>query len=295
MAGAEGLYSHLETGTTTVCHAWEISRKDGVWIGFTDHDSDLIFGGKTYKANSGLTARALQQTTGLSVDNTEAIGALSDLAITEADILAGRFDGADLTGWQVNWAKPEDRAVTFRGTIGEIMRAGGAFQAELRGLTEALNQPQGRAFQRSCPAILGDTHCGLNLNQPGFSVELAVESITENRVLAFADLGEFDDRWFENGRLIVLSGAGKGVVGIIKNDRISTASRKVELWQDLGARLAVGDMVRLEAGCDKRAKTCRFKFNNFLNFRGFPDIPGEDWLTSYPVSSKVNDGGSLVR
>jgi uncharacterized phage protein (TIGR02218 family) len=175
------------------------------------------------------------------------------------------------------------------------MRAGGAFQAELRGLTEALNQPQGRAFQRSCPAILGDAHCGLNLNQPGFSIELAVESISENRVLAFANLDEFDDRWFENGRLIVLSGAGKGVVGIIKNDRISTVSRKVELWQDLGARLSVGDMVRLESGCDKRAKTCRFKFNNFLNFRGFPDIPGEDWLTSYPVSSKVNDGGSLVR
>lgn len=295
MVGAQELYSHLETGITTVCHAWEILRKDGVWIGFTDHDTDLAFGGKTYKANSGLTARALQQTTGLSVDNTEAIGALSDLAITEADILAGRFDGADLTGWQVNWAKPENRAVAFRGTIGEIMRAGGAFQAELRGLTEALNQPQGRAFQRSCSAILGNAHCGLDLNQPGFSVELVVESISENRVLAFADLGAFEDRWFENGRLIVISGAGQGVVGIIKNDRINTDERKVELWQDLGAKLAVGDMVRLEAGCDKRAKTCRFKFNNFLNFQGFPDIPGEDWLTSYPVSSVINDGGSLVR
>lgn len=295
MAGAEGLYSHLETGTTTVCRAWEILRKDGVWFGFTDHDTNLSFGGQIYKANSGLTARALQQTTGLSVDNTEAIGALSDFAVTEADILAGRFDGADLTGWEVNWANPEDRVLTFRGTIGEITRAAGAFQAELRGLTEVLNQPQGRAFQRSCPAILGDGKCGFDLSQPGFSIELPVEAIVGNRVLSFAGLADFDDRWFEKGRLVVLSGAGKGVIGIIKNDRIGADRRKVELWQDIGPKLEPGDMVRLEAGCDKRGETCRLKFDNFLNFRGFPDIPGEDWLTSYPVSSQVNTGGSLVR
>lgn len=295
MAGAEGLYSHLETGITTVCHAWEILRKDGVWFGFTDHDTDLEFGGKTYKANSGLTARALQQTTGLSVDNTEAVGALSDLAVSEEDILAGRFDGAALTGWQLNWAKPEDRLVAFRGTLGEITRSGGAFQAELRGLTEALNQPQGRAFQRSCPAILGDAQCGFDLLQSGYSIEMQVESVVGNRVLSFAGLSGFEDRWFEKGRMIVLSGSAKGVIGIIKNDRIGPDERKVELWQAVGPVLRAGDLIRLEAGCDKRAETCRLKFGNFLNFRGFPDLPGEDWLTSYPASSKINDGGSLVR
>lgn len=295
MAGAEGLYAHLEAGTTTVCRAWEIVRKDGVWFGFTDHDTDLTFDGQVYKANSGLTARALQQTTGLSVDNTEAIGALSDLGVTEADILAGRFDGAALTGYEVNWVNPDDRVVTFRGTIGEITRVAGAFQAELRGLTEGLNQPQGRAFQRSCPAVLGDAKCGFDLSRTGFSIDVAIEAISENRVLGFAELAEFDDRWFEKGRLVVLSGTAKGVVGIIKNDRIGAAARKVELWQAIGPALAKGDLVRLEAGCDKRAETCRFKFDNFLNFRGFPDIPGEDWLTSYPVSSQANTGGSLVR
>jgi uncharacterized phage protein (TIGR02218 family) len=53
-------------------------------------------------------------------------------------------------------------------------------------------------------------------------------------------------------------------------------------------------MIRLEAGCDKRAETCRLKFDNFLNFRGFPHIPGEDWLSSYPVSAGNNDGGGLT-
>jgi len=293
--GREELFAHLERGATTVCHAWEIRRKDGIWFGFTDHDRDLAFAGRVYKAETGLTARALQQTTGLSVDNTEAMGALSDLAVTEADILAGRFDGAGLVGWQVNWANPEERALTFRGTIGEIARAGGAFQAELRGLTETLNQPQGRAFQRSCAAVLGDANCGIDLSLPGFSHELALESVTENRVFRFATLSGFEARWFEKGRLIVVSGAAQGVVGIIKNDRMQDGQRMIELWQQIGPALAAGDILRLEAGCDKRGETCSFKFANFLNFRGFPDIPGDDWLTSYPVSSQINTGGSLVR
>jgi uncharacterized phage protein (TIGR02218 family) len=54
-------------------------------------------------------------------------------------------------------------------------------------------------------------------------------------------------------------------------------------------------MVRLEAGCDKRAETCRLKFANFLNFRGFPHLPGEDWLTAVPKAEGANDGGSLGR
>ena len=66
----------------------------------------------------------------------------------------------------------------------------------------------------------------------------------------------------------------------------------IELWEQIGPEILSGDTVRLEPGCDKLAATCREKFDNFLNFRGFPHIPGEDWLISYPVSSGVNDGGS---
>ncbi|RMA42141.1 hypothetical protein D9R08_11880 [Rhodophyticola porphyridii] len=68
--------------------------------------------------------------------------------------------------------------------------------------------------------------------------------------------------------------------------------RSVELWEPFRAPVAPGDMIRLEAGCDKRMETCRLKFNNLLNFRGFPDIPGDDWLMSYPARTNARDGGS---
>ena len=95
------------------------------------------------------------------------------------------------------------------------------------------------------------------------------------------------------GRITVLSGAAVGQTGVVKRDREVGGQRVVELWEILSAGFGPGDLVRLEAGCDKRAETCRLKFANFENFRGFPDIPGEDWLVSYPVRSGTNDGGSL--
>jgi uncharacterized phage protein (TIGR02218 family) len=291
-----GLQAHLARGSTTLARAWAIARSDGAVLGFTDHDRDLEFEGIRFRADSGLTARALQQTTGLAVDNTEAAGALSDAALTEADLMAGRYDGAELRIWWVNWADVSERLLQFRGTLGEVAREGRAFRAELRGLSEPLGQPGGRVFQAACTAVLGDAACGVDTAQPGYSVEVSVEAVEDAVRFRLAGLAGFDDRWFEKGRLTVLSGAAQGLVGVVKLDRAGPeGAREVELWQRLGAPVAVGDLLRLEAGCDKRAETCRLKFANFLNFRGFPDIPGEDWLMAVPREGAPNDGRSLKR
>ena len=160
MVFPNALKDHLASGATTVARAYAIERKDGLVLGFTDHDRDLGFDGIQFHADSGLTAKALQQATGLAVDNTEAFGALRSDTITEADIAAGRYDGAEVRGWLVNWTDVSERVLQFRGTIGEVVRSGGAFTAELRGLTEALNQPQGRLYHARCSAVLGATHAG---------------------------------------------------------------------------------------------------------------------------------------
>lgn len=288
------LIDHLAGGCTTLARAFAVTRRDGVVMGFTDHDRDLAFDGITFRADSGLTAKALQMGTGLAVGNSEAVGALRSDAITEADILAGRYDGAEVRAWLVNWADVSVRALQFRGTLGEITRGGGAFTAELRGLSERLNQPQGRIFHPRCSAVLGDRHCRFDLALPGYAETLAVEVVEEGRIFRFAGLAGYPERFFEKGRFQVLDGSAAGLVGIVKNDRMTSATvRTVELWQALGILPLAGDQVRIEAGCDKRADTCKLKFANFVNFRGFPDIPGEDWLISYPVSGGANDGGSL--
>ncbi|WP_133486532.1 DUF2163 domain-containing protein [Aliiroseovarius marinus] len=292
MAISTEFQTHLDEAVTTIARLWKVTRRDGVVYGFTDHDLDVQMDGVTYKADTGMTAHALSQTTGLSVDNTEALGVLSTEAISEKDIRAGRYDGAEVEAWLVNWRDVSQRFLRFRGTVGELAREAGGFRAELNGLSEAMNQPQGRAYQSPCSAVLGDGKCRFDLGQTGYSVELDLVSNDEETVFRFADMALYPADWFVRGRFTVISGDAEGLSGIIKNDtKGDDGARTIELWEALRAEMQPGDRVRLEAGCDKLPRTCREKFNNFLNFRGFPDIPGEDWLMSYPIPSGRNDGG----
>lgn len=293
MAGqSEAFLDHAGQGLTTLCRAWAIERVDGVSFGFTDHDRDLSFDGITFRADTGLTAAALAQSTGLSVDNTEALGALTDAAVREDEIEAGRFDNAEVRAWLVNWADPDVRWLQFRGTIGEIRRAGGAFHAELRGLTEALNRPLGRIYQKPCTAVLGDGACGFDLDTPGYVHSLPIDRVTDGRIFEWDDLNGFEPGWFQRGRLDVLDGPAAGLWGMIKSDVFADGMRRVELWQPVRGAVAAGAEIRLIAGCDKRFDTCRLKFNNLLNFQGFPDLPNEDWVMAYPTQAGANTGGS---
>ncbi|MEI4469839.1 DUF2163 domain-containing protein [Frigidibacter sp. MR17.24] len=284
----EDLLARLATGETTVCRCWRLVRRDGAVYGFTDHDRDLAFEGTTFLAETGITARALLQTTGLAIDNTEAAGALSGAALTEEEIVAGRFDGAGITAWLVDWEMPAARMVEFAGSLGELSRGEGAFRAELRGLSVPLNEVIGRAYLPRCGAVVGDGRCRVDLSQPAFRHEATVAAVEGDTVLWF-DPGTtegFADRWFEKGRVEVLSGAAAGLWASVKTDRLSATGRRVELWQGLRAPLVAGDVVRVTAGCDKLAETCRVKFGNMLNFRGFPTIPGEDWLMVVPAKAR---------
>lgn len=298
-----GLEAHLQSGTTTVVQCWLIERRDGVRLGFTDHDMPIGFDGISFAADGGLGASAVVQGAGLAVDNLEAEGILSHAGLTHDDIEAGRYDGARVRAWLVNWTDPEERRELFSGSLGQIEREGGAFRAELRGLTQPLNVPRGRVYRAECAAILGDDACGVDLARPEFSARVTPLSVAEGRRFEFDALPGFEDGWFARGRLTVEEGAGAGLSGLIRTDEPRAGGgRVIELWQSLRTGAAVGPegsapgaapRVRLEAGCARTAAECRFKFGNYVNFRGFPHLPGEDWLMAYPRRDGANAGGSL--
>ena len=102
----------------------------------------------------------------------------------------------------------------------------------------------------------------------------------------------FAPRWFERGVLKVEQGKAAGLSALIKNDRVPGAGRReLVLWEAPAIALQPGDRVRLIAGCDKRGATCRLKFDNYLNFRGFPHLPAEDWLMAPQVARVRQTGG----
>lgn len=287
------LKARLESGTTTLCRCWKIARLDGVTLGFTDHDLDLVFDNTRFRAGTGLDSSALQSGTGLSVDNAQAVGALSDAAVTEEDIRAGYLDRAAVWQWLVDWTNPELRILMFRGEVGEIRRKDHAFEVELRGLEEALSVPVGRSILRTCDRALGDAKCGVDLTRPDFRHEAVVMSRAAASITIAAGLRP--DGWFRGGYLRWLSGPNSKLTVPIKSDRVVGTTRQVEFWTEPAFPASAGDRVLLVAGCDKTAATCRAKFSNFINFRGFPHLPGEDWVTAYPKAGDDHDGQSLFR
>jgi uncharacterized phage protein (TIGR02218 family) len=243
-------------------------------MGFTDHDRALAFGGVTFEAEAGFTASEIDSSLGLSVDNLEASGALSSERLSEQRIAAGDFDDAEIELWRVNWQEVSQRVLLKKGSLGEVTRGASAFTAELRGLAHRLNQPRGRIFQYGCDAELGDRRCGVNLADPDYGAEAVVVSASGGRLLALSGIEDFEPGFFARGRVVFLAGANAGRAGLVKLHRPG----QVELWQPLAGPVLAGESVRLTAGCDRQFGTCRTKFMNAANFRGFPHMPGDDFV-----------------
>jgi uncharacterized phage protein (TIGR02218 family) len=287
-----GLQDHLSSGTTTLCWCWRIARRDGTVQGFTDHDTALAFDGVAYEAASGFTASEVQSTLGLAIDNLTVMGALSSATINEDDLAAGLYDDAQIEIWRVNWGSTDQRVLMRKGNLGQVSRGKTAFQAEVRGLAHRLNQSVGHAYGYSCDADLGDARCTIDLTQPAFNGTGAVVGVIDARRFAVSGLGAFADGWFGGGKLVWTGGANAGRAMEVKRHGVAGATVSLELWQAMSDAVAAGDAFAVTAGCDKQFATCKAKFANALNFRGFPYMPGNDAVLSYPVTSQVLDGGS---
>ena len=288
------LLAHLQSGATTMAYCWRVTRVDGTLLGFTEHDADLTYAGQVYAASSGFTASKLDQSLGLSVDNMEATGALSSSAITEADILAGRYDGAVVDLFWVNWSDTSMGVQIASGNLGEVKRHGVAFQAEFRSLANRLNQKIGSTYQRLCQASLGDSRCKVDLTQAQFRGAFAVTTGGTSRTLVLSGLSGFASDWFTEGTAALATGANAGLVFEVKAHRRTAGIDQVELWLPPPFAVAAGDAGTIVAGCRKTFAVCGSKFANRVNFRGFPHIPGTDVVTRYGVQGALGaTGGSL--
>ena len=286
------LQSHLASGATTLCWCWKLTRGDGPTLGFTDHDVPLSFDGATYEAVCGFTASEVQSLLNLAVDNLTVQGALSSASLDEDDLAAGLYDDAAIEIWRVNWADVSQRVLMRKGNLGQVTRGRTAFQAEMRGLAHILNQPVGRVYSYSCDADLGDARCTVALSDPAFAGAGSVSAALDARRFTVSGLDAFADGWFANGKLAWTGGANAGRAMEVKRHGVSAGVVTLELWQAMSEAIAAGDGFALTAGCDKQFSTCKAKFANGANFRGFPYMPGNDLVTSYPAQTQPLDGGS---
>jgi uncharacterized phage protein (TIGR02218 family) len=196
--------------------------------------------------------------------------------------------------WRVNWAGTSQRVLMRAGAIGEVTRGELGFTAELRGLAHILDQTVGRTYQRTCDAVVGDNRCDVDLDAGAYKGSGAVTAVSDNRVVTTDALTGFDDGWFRHGRLTWVSGANAGTSAEVRAHRAIDGGATLTLWQRAPLTISAGDTFTVTAGCDKTVQTCKAKFDNVVNFRGFPHMPGNDRAFSYVVGQTgENDGGSF--
>lgn len=272
-----GFADRLAPDLTTIALCWRVARSDGITLGFTTHDQGFDLEGVRYAASPGMAASAIGIGGGLDVDTMEVDGVLSADAITAGDLAAGRYDGAVVAVFMVDWSDlGPGRLPLVRGTIGEVERRldgqGGAFTATLRGPTAAFEAVAIEACSPDCRAEFGDRRCRVDL-APRTWPTVALASTRDSIAVAIDD----PDR-FAQGRLRAQGGDNAGIDARIAG----VVDGRLILFEPLPFDLAVGTRLSLREGCDKRLATCSARFANAINFRGEPHVPGGDVLTRFP-------------
>jgi uncharacterized phage protein (TIGR02218 family) len=284
------LQAHLNSGTTTLSMCWRLKLRSGETLGFTDHDQPLSFLGTEFEADSGFTASEIEAAVGFGVDNLEASGALQSGKLDEQRLRAGDFDHAEIEIWKVNWSDVSQRLLMRTGHLGEVTSGSGKFQAEVRGLTHALNQTRGRIYQYGCDAKLGDARCGQNLNAVAYRDQGIVTAI-DGATLKVSGIN-FASGWLNRGEIKWITGAGAGRTLAIQRHRKSGGTTEIVLRDAPSFICLPGEQVEVTAGCDKAFETCRSKFSNQHNFRGFPHMPGTEFVAGFPKSGDPKNNGA---
>lgn len=268
--------SFLERELTTLAFCWRVERRDGVCLGFTSHDRDLVIAGLVYRSAPGMLPSAVSVSDDFDASTLDVRGALTSDSIGEADLAAGRWDRAAVSLFLVDWEDPAgERLALARGELGDVTVKANGFEAELRGAAALLERPVAEQTSPECRAELGDRRCRVDM--AGRALVTRVTAAPAESVVVVAEAPGGPGA-FAFGRLRWIGGANSGLESAI----LASEGTELSLQEEPPFAVAAGDLVEIVEGCDKSFATCRARFVNAENFRGEPHLPGMDLLTRYP-------------
>ncbi|MFC3175225.1 DUF2163 domain-containing protein [Novosphingobium bradum] len=261
----------LETTATF----WRIYRHDGVALGFTTHDADLWADDLLHRAAPGMIPSAIRCSADLEPDNAEVDGALTHDAISEADLAAGRYDGARIVVGLIDWESAESQII-YDGSIGEISQDSGKFNATLRSRKADLQRDLIPRTSPTCRATFCGPDCGLSGARFTHRGTVATADPGANTVTVATTI---DPAAFAGGELRWLDGPLAGTRATV----VDCLGGALLLASPIEVAIAPGSQVLLREGCDRTLATCHGRFANAANFRGEPFLPGNDLVARYPV------------
>ncbi|MGE0109106.1 MAG: DUF2163 domain-containing protein [Bdellovibrionales bacterium] len=278
---SSGLATHLQSELTTLAELIKITRTDGTIIAFTTHDADLTIDDVIYVADGSYKSSQLKQDSNLKANDYDVVGILASDLISFHDLEAGLYDYARIDISVCNWKDLSQGILRLRrGWFGEVSFVEGQYFVALRGIADLLSRRVGESYTPECRYDLGDSRCCVAL--ASLSVTGSVTSVDSKRV--FYDSSRMEDNgYFNDGKLTWLTGLNAGVS--IDVNGWDLDSHCFTLWLSVPYEIQVGDTYSVTTGCDKRFATCRARFNNIVNYGGFPHLPGLGKLLLYPDNS----------
>ena len=277
-------------GVTHFARGWRLIRQDGVVLAATEHDRDLVAAGTTFKAAFSLHEHPVEAELSLSPGHAALSGALALAGMDEADIKLGLWDQARVEAYLIDWQEPELFLPLWSGFVQRIVCHGSQFELSIETLEPAMSQTVGRVYSRTCDANLGDTRCRVDLSDPRFRATVTILSVASDRALTVVPVEGLDLTAFGGGLLRIMSGPAAGLLRPIQQVETQVGACAIKLAQPMLLLPAPGDQLSLNLGCDKQFATCHRRFDNGLNFRGMPTLPGDATMVKGP-SPTGNTGG----
>lgn len=302
----------------TLSSLWKITRKDGTVLRFTDHDKPIIFDDATYSPGAGFDASARQKQSGLKDNNLELKGVLSSSLIGHDDLRAGKFNDALVEEFLVDFIRPWYGFLTKNVYwIKNVTYDGNEFQSEIAGIASRIDFVNGKRYTRDCTHDLGDSVC--RVKPEVFTFNAVVVDTTDVTHTTFDARREFNTtindlnpiiNVFRFGEIQWLTGSNAGLKFEIEASQgpelvNGNARGVIKLRLRMPFDVATGDIMIIRKGCEKTSSStygCKSYPNpdnasdpdgNFINFGGFPHIPGTDAVIQSPnAKSPGTESGS---
>ena len=240
----------------------------GVATRYANQPADVAYAGQTYTASSiahgkvEMNGDLSKEKVSVTLPRTTAFAQqfISDVvdAVTTLTIYRGHATDPD-----------GEFVAVWKGSVGGAVLKGAEIQLECTSVYSLMRQPGLRArYTKTCRHSLYQRGCGLDRADFMEAGTLTAMSGVQLTVPAAAG---FADGWFTGGQVAEPGGVLRYVIAHAG----STLVLLRPFGPDVFAALAgAGTLaVSLYPGCDRTPETCVARFDNLLNFGGFPWIP----------------------
>lgn len=230
---------------------------------YNDSDTDVTYNSETYKAltifrtvidqNDEINRSGLKITVPRDNDLADVFRVYAPAEVVSVSVFRGHLsDGNFVNIWS--------------GRVISCDWSGAKANLECESVFSSLKRPGlRRNYQAQCPHVLYGVACGLN--QLSHQTTDTVSVISGNTVSVPAVSG-FADDYFKGGFLQFYTQAGLGQVRFITEHTSDVLTLVAPITE-----LSVGDSVNVFPGCKHTLDDCTNKFNNLVNYGGFPYVP----------------------